>query len=112
MRHTVLALCAAAGILGFPVAAVAHDPGLSSLKVRVSTGDIVVDLSMAAADAAALAGSDADVARLGSFALQAICLMLVLTVGRLSGPLFSLTLVLTFFTWGEVFSLFPSILGD
>ncbi len=47
-----------------------------------------------------------------AFALQAVCLMLVLTVGRLSGTLFSLTLVLTFFTWGEVFSLFPSILGD
>ena len=30
----------------------------------------------------------------------------MLTVGRLSGTLFTLTLVLTFFTWGEVFSLF------
>jgi MFS transporter, OFA family, oxalate/formate antiporter len=36
----------------------------------------------------------------------------LLTVGRLSGTLFAATLVLTFFTWGEVFSLFPSILGD
>ncbi|HYT93352.1 MAG TPA: oxalate/formate MFS antiporter [Gemmataceae bacterium] len=47
-----------------------------------------------------------------AFLLQAICLVLVLTVGRLSGALFTLTLVLTFFTWGEVFSLFPSIVGD
>jgi len=47
-----------------------------------------------------------------AFVLQAICLMLVLTVGRLSGTLFTITLVLTFFTWGEVFSLFPSIVGD
>jgi OFA family oxalate/formate antiporter-like MFS transporter len=47
-----------------------------------------------------------------AFALQALCLILVLTVGRLSGPLFTVTLVLTFFTWGEVFSLFPSLCGD
>ncbi len=47
-----------------------------------------------------------------AFTLQAFCLVLVLTVGRLSGGLFTLTLVLTFLTWGETFSLFPSILGD
>jgi OFA family oxalate/formate antiporter-like MFS transporter len=47
-----------------------------------------------------------------AFLLQAACLVLVLTVGRLSGGLFALTLVLTFFTWGEVFSLFPAIVGD
>jgi len=47
-----------------------------------------------------------------AFALHALCLVLVLTVGRLSGGLFTLTLVLTFFTWSETFSLFPSILGD
>jgi OFA family oxalate/formate antiporter-like MFS transporter len=47
-----------------------------------------------------------------AFSLQAICLILVLTVGRLSGVLFTTTLVLTFFTWGEVFSLFPSLVGD
>jgi hydrogenase/urease accessory protein HupE len=76
MRHAVLALCAAAGILGFPVAALAHDPGLSSLEVRVGPGGIVVDLSMAAADAAALVGSGADGARLGSVALKAIDLQI------------------------------------
>jgi MFS transporter, OFA family, oxalate/formate antiporter len=47
-----------------------------------------------------------------AFVLQAGCLLLVATIGRLSGTLFTLTLVLTFFTWGEIFSLFPSILGD
>jgi OFA family oxalate/formate antiporter-like MFS transporter len=47
-----------------------------------------------------------------AFALQAICLVLVLTVGRLSGTLFAVTLVATFFTWGEVFSLFPSLVAD
>jgi OFA family oxalate/formate antiporter-like MFS transporter len=47
-----------------------------------------------------------------AFTLQALCLVLVLTVGRLSGTWFTVTLVLTFFTWGEVFSLFPSIVAD
>ena len=58
------------------MAAVAHDPGLSSLELRVGPSEIVADLSMAAADAAAIVGSDADVARLGSFALQAIDLQI------------------------------------
>jgi len=47
-----------------------------------------------------------------AFSLQVVCLLLVATIGRRSGTLFAITLVLTFFTWGEVFSLFPSILGD
>jgi len=47
-----------------------------------------------------------------AFSLQAICLVLVLTIGRLSGGLFTLSLVLVFFTWGEVFSLFPAITAD
>jgi hydrogenase/urease accessory protein HupE len=76
MRHAVLALVAAAGILGFPGTAVAHDPGLSSLDLRVSQSDVVAELSMAAADAAALGGPAADVARLGSIALQAIDLQI------------------------------------
>jgi OFA family oxalate/formate antiporter-like MFS transporter len=53
-----------------------------------------------------------EVAMVVAFGLQAACLLAVLTVGRLSGTLFTITLVLTFFTWGEVFSLFPSIVGD
>jgi OFA family oxalate/formate antiporter-like MFS transporter len=47
-----------------------------------------------------------------AFTLQAVCLVLVLTVGRHSGALFTVTLILTFFTWGEIFSLFPSLVGD
>jgi OFA family oxalate/formate antiporter-like MFS transporter len=47
-----------------------------------------------------------------AFVLQAACLLSVLAVGRLSGALFTVTLILTFFTYGEVFSLFPSLVGD
>jgi OFA family oxalate/formate antiporter-like MFS transporter len=47
-----------------------------------------------------------------AFMLQAVCLVLVLTVGRLSGALFTITLILTFFTWGEIFSLFPALVAD
>jgi MFS transporter, OFA family, oxalate/formate antiporter len=47
-----------------------------------------------------------------AFVLHALCLLSVLWVGRRSGTLFTVTLVLTFFTWGEVFSLFPSTVGD
>jgi OFA family oxalate/formate antiporter-like MFS transporter len=46
------------------------------------------------------------------FGLQAICLLLVLTFGRSSGLLFTITVAATFFTWGEVYSLFPSTVGD
>jgi len=47
-----------------------------------------------------------------AFLLQAACLMLVLTLGRKSGLLFTVTLVSVYLTWGEVFSLFPSLVGD
>ena len=47
-----------------------------------------------------------------AFLLQAVCLMLVLTLGRKSGTLFTITLVSVYLTWGEVFSLFPSLVGD
>ena len=47
-----------------------------------------------------------------AFSLNAIALFSVITVGRLSGAFFSATLVLTFFTWGETFALFPSTLAD
>ena len=33
-------------------------------------------------------------------------------VGRVSGTWFTITLVLTFFTWGEIYSLFPAMLAD
>jgi MFS family permease len=47
-----------------------------------------------------------------AFTLQAVCLVLMLTLGRSSGTLFTVTLILVFFTWGEIFSLFPSLVGD
>jgi OFA family oxalate/formate antiporter-like MFS transporter len=47
-----------------------------------------------------------------AFALQSACLISVLLLGRVSGVLFTITLILTFFTWGEIFTLFPSTLGD
>ena len=47
-----------------------------------------------------------------AFALQAVCLLLVITVGQFSGAWFTVTLVLVYFTWGEIYSLFPSTVGD
>jgi OFA family oxalate/formate antiporter-like MFS transporter len=47
-----------------------------------------------------------------AFLLQAVCLFLVVTVGRQSGALFAATLVLVYFTWGEIYSLFPSAAAD
>ncbi len=47
-----------------------------------------------------------------AFVLQAICLFLVVAVGQRSGALFALTLVLVYFTWGEIYSLFPSTSAD
>jgi Sugar phosphate permease len=47
-----------------------------------------------------------------AFSLNAMALLSVITFGRVSGALFSVTLVLTYFTWGGTFSLFPSTLGD
>ena len=47
-----------------------------------------------------------------AFVLQAICLFLVVAIGRTSASMFALTLVLVYFTWGEIYSLFPSTAGD
>jgi MFS transporter, OFA family, oxalate/formate antiporter len=47
-----------------------------------------------------------------AFLLQAVCLLLVLAVGQWGAGWFAFTLVLTYFTWGEIFSLFPATLGD
>ena len=47
-----------------------------------------------------------------SFALQAICLCLVVLVGGRSTLSFTVTLVLVYFTWGQIFSVFPAIAGD
>ena len=47
-----------------------------------------------------------------AFVLQAIALLLVLGVGQVSAGWFALTLVFVYFTWGEIYSLFPSMLAD
>lgn len=47
-----------------------------------------------------------------AFVLQAFCLVSILMFGRLSGTLFAVTLVAIFFTWGEIYALFPSTVGD
>lgn len=46
------------------------------------------------------------------FLLQAISLVGVVTVGRLSSGWFIFTMIAVFFTWGSMFSLFPAIVGD
>ncbi len=47
-----------------------------------------------------------------AFMLQAVALLLVLGVGHLSAGWFAFTLVLVYFTWGEIYSLFPALVGD
>ena len=47
-----------------------------------------------------------------AFVLQAICLFLVVTVGQRSGGGSRSRWCSSYFTWGEIFSLFPSTLGD
>ena len=47
-----------------------------------------------------------------AFFLQALCLFLVVAVGQISGAWLALTLVLVYFTWGEIYSLFPATSGD
>ena len=44
--------------------------------------------------------------------LQAICLYLVVALGSRSGGWFAFTLVLVYFTWGQIYSLFPATVGD
>ena len=47
-----------------------------------------------------------------AFLLQALCLFLVVALGQRSGAWFAFTLVLVYFTWGEIYSLFPSATAD
>jgi MFS transporter, OFA family, oxalate/formate antiporter len=47
-----------------------------------------------------------------AFLLQAACLVSVATLGQSSGLLFTIALTLAFFTWGQIYALFPSTLGD
>ena len=47
-----------------------------------------------------------------TFVLQAICLVGVATLGQLSSAWFAATLVAVYFTWGQIYSLFPSTSAD
>jgi OFA family oxalate/formate antiporter-like MFS transporter len=47
-----------------------------------------------------------------AFALQAGCLLAFLWLGKSSGMWFTITLIAVFLTYGEIFSLFPSTVGD
>jgi OFA family oxalate/formate antiporter-like MFS transporter len=47
-----------------------------------------------------------------AFVLQAFCLTTVAVLGQYSALWFTITLVLVYFTWGEIYSLFPSTSGD
>ncbi len=47
-----------------------------------------------------------------AFVLQAIALFMVVAVGSRSSAWFSATLVFVYFTWGEIYSLFPAMSGD
>jgi OFA family oxalate/formate antiporter-like MFS transporter len=47
-----------------------------------------------------------------AFVLQAFFLYLVVAVGQQSAALFAFTLVMVYFTWGEIYSLFPATAAD
>ena len=47
-----------------------------------------------------------------AFLLHAACLCSVVLLGERSGGWFALTLVLVYFTWGEIYALFPSAVAD
>ena len=47
-----------------------------------------------------------------SFVLQAVCLWAVVAFGQISAAWFVATLVAVYFTWGQIYSLFPSLAGD
>ena len=53
-----------------------------------------------------------ETAMITAFILQAVCLFLVVALGQRSGGWFAFTLVLVYFTWGEIYSLFPSMSAD
>jgi OFA family oxalate/formate antiporter-like MFS transporter len=53
-----------------------------------------------------------ETAMVTAFLLQAVCLSLVVVLGQRSGGWFAFTLVLVYFTWGEIYSLFPAMAAD
>jgi OFA family oxalate/formate antiporter-like MFS transporter len=57
-------------------------------------------------------GMGRETAMVVAFVMQAVALALVLVVGQISGGWFALTVVLVYFTWGEIYSLFPPTAAD
>jgi OFA family oxalate/formate antiporter-like MFS transporter len=47
-----------------------------------------------------------------TFVLQSLCLVAVPMLGQISGAWFAATLVAVYFTWGQIYSLFPSTSAD
>ena len=47
-----------------------------------------------------------------TFVLQSFCLVAVATLGQISSAWFVVTLIAVYFTWGQIYSLFPSTSGD
>jgi len=47
-----------------------------------------------------------------TFVLQSLCLVGVVTLGQISAAWFVATLVAVYFTWGQIYSLFPSSSAD
>ncbi|PYR89520.1 MAG: oxalate/formate MFS antiporter [Acidobacteria bacterium] len=47
-----------------------------------------------------------------AFVANAVSLVLVLVLGQISGGWFAFTVVLVYFTWGEIYSLFPPTAAD
>jgi OFA family oxalate/formate antiporter-like MFS transporter len=47
-----------------------------------------------------------------SFTLQAMCLFMVVITGQRSSTFFVVSLVAVYFTWGQIYSLFPATSGD
>jgi hydrogenase/urease accessory protein HupE len=83
---TAAVLITAAVSFGFPAAAIAHDPGLSSLELRVTARQLVAVLSLAPADARAALDSSGDIHRLAldSIVLRMDGVRLIGTIERVS----------------------------
>ena len=47
-----------------------------------------------------------------TFVLQAVCLFMVIALGQTSAAWFVATLVAVYFTWGQIYALFPATSGD
>jgi OFA family oxalate/formate antiporter-like MFS transporter len=57
-------------------------------------------------------GIGRETAMMIAFVANAASLLLVLVAGQISGGWFAFTVVLVYFTWGEIYSLFPPTAAD